>query len=87
MYFKQLRSQRTIKWSQKDRLYHENTLQAILIRYDFLMVVIQVPGEQSSIDEIYLANLMGFLLILLIYHRNTAIHVTRLKEKRMTWSK
>ena len=44
------------------------------------MVVIQVPGEQSSIDEIYFANLMGFPLILLVYHRNTAIYVTRLKK-------
>lgn len=51
------------------------------------MVVIKVPGEQSSIDEVYLANLMGFVLILLTYHRNTAIYVTRLKEKKMTWSK
>lgn len=51
------------------------------------MVVIKVPGEQSSIDEVYLANLMGFVLILLIYQRNTAIYVTRLKEKKMTWSK
>lgn len=58
-----------------------------MIRHDFLMVVIKVPGEQSSIDEVYLANLMGFVLILLIYHRNTAIYVTRLKEKKMTWSK
>lgn len=58
-----------------------------MIRHDFLMVVIKVPGEQSSIDEVYLANLMGFVLILLIYHRNTAIYVTRLKENKMTWSK
>lgn len=51
------------------------------------MVVIWVPGEQGTIVEIYLANLMGFPLILLIYHKTTAIYVTRLKEKRMNWSK
>lgn len=58
-----------------------------MIRHDFLMVVIWVPGEQGTIVEIYLANLMGFPLILLIYHKTTAIYVTRLKEKRMNWSK
>lgn len=44
-----------------------------MTQHDFLTVVIQVSGEHGTTDEIYFENLTGFTLILLIYHKNTAI--------------